>query len=336
MLPSTSTQADLAVDVSGLNRLRSLAQRDKSGALDQAAKQFEALFINMLLKSANKASLGDPLFGSDTMNTYKDMFNQQLALQMAQTGSTGIGQMLVNQLQGVVTGTAPSGASASAKGADSSSAAETGTHNSAIRRYLGPSVQIRTHTPKASSAAETAKGSDAASVFASPSDFIEKLRPHAEAAAKELGVNPKVILAQAALETGWGQHISRDGQGKSSHNLFNIKASPDWSGKTLSLKSLEFVNGGFIKQKSTFRSYDDFAQSFQDYVDFLKSNPRYGDAIAQADSASGFTKALQDAGYATDPEYAGKISRVLNSSAMSEAFGKLKFSQSGTLPTRDG
>ena len=325
MLPSTTAQTDLAMDLNGLNRLRSLSQRDKSGALDQAAKQFEALFIQMLLKGARDSSIGDPLFGSNQMDTYKEMFDQQLALTMAQTGETGIGDMLVKQLQGVI-------------GAGKN-AADASTGTQPLRHYYGAPKPLQMPdktTEGAQSSASSSESGDTVQAFNSPSDFIEKLRPHAEKAAAKLGVNPEVLLAQAALETGWGKHVSKDSQGKSSFNLFNIKAGPDWSGKTLSMNSLEFLNGGFVKQNSTFRAYDGFAQSFEDYVDFLKSNPRYGDALAQANSDIGFTKALQGAGYATDPDYAGKITRVLNSAAMAEAFGKLKFSQTGSLTQRDG
>jgi flagellar protein FlgJ len=335
MLPSTNSQTDLAVDLSSLNRLRSMSQHDKRGALDQAAKQFEALFIHQLLKSARSASFGDPLFGSHQMDTYKDMFDQQLALSMAQSGETGIGDLLVKQLQGSL------GVDAASK----DQAAKNGDTDSIqpLRRFLGavkpiqvPS-EIKTKDSVVETPANASKTSEASQAsFSTPSEFIEKLRPHAEEAAAKLGVNPQVLLAQAALETGWGKYISRDSQGKSSFNLFNIKAGPDWGGKTLEMNSMEFVNGGFVKQNSTFRAYDGFAQSFEDYVDFLKSNPRYGDAISRANNDAAFTKALQGAGYATDPDYSRKITRVLKSPAMAEAFGKLKFSQSGSLTQRDG
>lgn len=330
MLSATNAQTDLALDPNSLNRLRSLSQRDEGSALEQAAKQFEALFIHMLLKGSRDASLGDPLFGSDRMDFYNDMFDQQLALTMAQTGQTGIGDMLVKQLQGTV-GSQASGDKALQDGAEASV--------TPLRRFLGAPKPIQ--LPK-NSAGETQTGAGGAArvdekvVFESPSDFIEKLRPHAEEAAAKLGVNPQVLLAQAALETGWGKYVSRDSQGKSSFNLFNIKADPEWAGKTLGMNTLEFVNGGFVKENATFRAYDGFADSFEDYVDFLKSNPRYGDAIAQANSDIAFTKALQGAGYATDPDYASKITRVLHSTAMAEAFGKLKFSRSSPLNDRDG
>jgi flagellar protein FlgJ len=330
MLPSSNAQTDLALDLNSLNRLRSMSQRDQGGALEQAAKQFEALFIHMMLKGARDASLGDPLFGSNRMDFYNDMFDQQLSLTMAQSGQTGIGDMLVKQLQGTV---------GSQAGGDKT-AQDAGVQESAkpFRRFLGAPKPIQ--LPK-NAAGETQSGSrtekaDDNLVFESPSDFIEKLRPHAEAAAAKLGVNPQVLLAQAALETGWGKYVSRDSQGKSSFNLFNIKAGSDWAGKTLGMNTLEYINGGFVKENATFRAYDGFADSFQDYVDFLKSNPRYGDVIAQANGDIAFAKALQGAGYATDPDYAGKITRVLHSTAMAEAFGKLKFSKAAPLNNRDG
>jgi flagellar protein FlgJ len=329
MLSSSSAQTDLALDLNSLNRLRSMSQRDKSSALDQAAKQFEALFIHMMLKSSRDASFGDPLFGSNRMDFYNDMFDQQLALSMAQSGQTGIGDLLVKQLQGT---------QGSQQGADQGAEDDAEVAATPLRRFLGAPKPIQVPKDAVGEAPSEVKtdSADEQVVFDSPSDFIEKLRPHAEAAAAKLGVNPQVLLAQAALETGWGKYVSRDSQGKSSFNLFNIKAGSDWAGKTLGMNTLEFVNGGFVKEHATFRAYDGFADSFEDYVDFLKSNPRYGDAIAQADGDIAFAKALQGAGYATDPDYAGKITRVLHSSAMAEAFGKLKFTRSGSLTNRDG
>lgn len=322
MFSSSSAQTEVAMDVHSLNSLRSLAQRDKGQALDKAAQQFEALFIQMMLKSARAGGFGDPLFDSNQMDFYRDMFDQQLAVSMAETGSVGIGDMLLKQMQG------PAGKADNDK-------ADTPNELQPMRRFIGSPTPI--YIPDSTlQPADTEKNSDKHIVFNSPEDFVEKLRPYAEEAAKKLGVSPKVLLAQAALETGWGKHISKDSEGQSSLNLFNIKANKRWAGKTLAMNTMEYINGKFIKENASFRAYDGFADSFSDYVDFLKSNPRYGDAIAQANNDIAFTKALQGAGYATDPDYSSKITRVLGHAALAEAFGGLKFSDHGSLTSKDG
>ncbi|MBD3670063.1 MAG: flagellar assembly peptidoglycan hydrolase FlgJ [Gammaproteobacteria bacterium] len=327
MLGSSSAQSDLAVDLHSLNRLRSLSRRDQGEALNQAAKQFEALFIQMMLKNARNASFGDPLFDSNNMDLYQSMFDQQLALNMAETGQTGIGDLLIQQFKDTVQ-TAP-------VGQEKAPAQES---LSGIRRYLGPTPSVPASNDTRAKDEQISLNVSGKGVheFESPSHFIETLRPHAEKAAAQLGVSPQVILAQAALETGWGQHVSRDSDGKSSYNLFNIKANGGWSGKTLEMGTLEYIDGRFIKENATFRAYDGYADSFEDYVEFLKSNPRYGDAIAQVNDDTAFAEALQGAGYATDPAYADKITRVLQSSSMAEAFGGLKLSRSGPLTSKDG
>lgn len=322
---AANNQADFAFDLQGLNSLRTMSRKDKGAALDKTAQQFEGLFIQMMLKQARSSSLGDDLFGSNNMEFYQDMFDQQLALTIANKGDTGIGELLVKQLKGSMG--IPDEKTSVAK---STSAEQELTP---LRRFLGSPRPI--HIPAQSRTGDTSAArhvvSDSASkqvehIFESPESFVETLMPYAEKAAERLGVSPKVLLAQAALETGWGKHISRDSEGKASFNLFNIKADQRWSGKSLEMNTLEFVGGKFIKEQASFRAYDGYGESFEDYVDFLKSNPRYGDAITQAKGDIAFTKALQGAGYATDPDYASKIAGVMNNAALAQAFSGLKFS----------
>ncbi|MDH5359074.1 MAG: flagellar assembly peptidoglycan hydrolase FlgJ [Gammaproteobacteria bacterium] len=322
---AANNQADFAFDLKGLNSLRTMARKDKGAALDKTAQQFEALFVQMMLKQSRSSSLGDPLFGSNNMEFYQDMFDQQLALTIANKGDTGIGKLLVKQLKGSMG--IPD---------EENKATATNTNEprelTPLRRFLGAPRPI--HIPgQPSDAAVNMRNTvpDSASkqveqIFESPESFVETLMPYAEKAAERLGVSPKVLLAQAALETGWGKHVSRDSEGKASFNLFNIKADNRWSGKTLDMNTMEFLGGKFVKEQASFRAYDGYGESFEDYVDFLKSNPRYGDAITQAKGDIAFTKALQGAGYATDPDYASKIAGVMNNSALAQAFSGLKFS----------
>jgi flagellar protein FlgJ len=143
--------------------------------------------------------------------------------------------------------------------------------------------------------------------------FMSQLLPHAQQAASELGIDANVLLAQAALETGWGKSVIKNSQGDSSFNLFNIKADKSWQGKQARVSTLEFDGDVARKEMAGFRSYESYKQSFDDYVSFIKSNPRYSDALKKADNPAQYVRELQKAGYATDPRYAEKIMSIYNS-----------------------
>lgn len=158
----------------------------------------------------------------------------------------------------------------------------------------------------------TAPSAPSKTRFSSPAEFIATMLPMAEKAAKRLGVEPRFLVAQAALETGWGKSIIKQKDGTNSHNLFGIKAS-GWEGASAKVTTTEYVNGKATKEVAGFRAYDSFEHSFNDYVRLLENNDRYKPAI-QVASASGdserFVKELQRAGYATDPQYASKINQI--------------------------
>jgi flagellar protein FlgJ len=148
--------------------------------------------------------------------------------------------------------------------------------------------------------------------FETPEQFVQTLLPLAESVAAELGVDPKVLLAQSALETGWGRYLVQRPEGGSSHNLFNIKADSRWSGENASVGTVEFRNGVAQKERAAFRVYDSYEDSFRDYANFLRNSPRYQHALEQAADPYQYLSRLQEAGYATDPEYAQKISRIFD------------------------
>ncbi len=158
------------------------------------------------------------------------------------------------------------------------------------------------------------------SVFDTPEEFIETMRPHAERAAEEIGVNPALLIAQAALETGWGKKVIKNNDGSNSHNLFGIKASHAWEGDSVNVGSLEYRNGVAKKEVSAFRSYPSFTESFDDYVDFIKNQSRYESAVESADDSKAYIKGLQQAGYATDPNYANKVMNILERKSLQSAW----------------
>ncbi|ARU89184.1 flagellar assembly peptidoglycan hydrolase FlgJ [Pseudomonas sp. M30-35] len=173
------------------------------------------------------------------------------------------------------------------------------------------------------------KGGKGASEFTSPADFIATMLPMAEKAAEKIGVEARYLVAQAALETGWGKSIIRQQDGTVSHNLFGIKSHNSWSGESAKVMTTEYKGGQAVKEAASFRSYDSFAQSFEDYVSFLQTNGRYEKALGSTQNPEQFVKELQKAGYATDPQYARKISQIARKMAVYQTVASVD-----TTPTR--
>jgi flagellar protein FlgJ len=231
----------------------------------------------------------DELMGSDQTRFYQEMYDKQLASQLSGNGSgLGLAEIMVRQLQGGM-----------------ASPAEEGDAPGLTMPERQP-FTVRRQQP-----AGTAP-SDGEPRFESPEAFVKALWPQAQKAAAQLGVAPQALLAQAALETGWGKAVIRHPDGTSSHNLFNIKADGRWDGEQVTKQTLEYRDGVAQRESAQFRSYGSYTESFEDYVDFLHSNPRYRAALEQAHDPKAFIDALQEAGYATDPDYARKINEIID------------------------
>lgn len=277
-------------DFHQFSALRLGAERNDPEVLREVAGQFEALFVQTMLKNMREASLGDPLLGdSNQYEMYQGMLDQQLALEMSSGRGMGLADMLVRQL---------------------------GNEQSPL-----PAPQTMSH---AAAAPRETSWQDAES-------FARDVWPHAERAASRLDVPTEAIVAQAALETGWGAHVPRRGDGSSSFNLFGIKAGRDWSGGRVSKTTLEFENGLPQRERASFRAYNDVAATFDDYSELLLDNPRYAAVRGHGDDVAGFARALQASGYATDPAYAEKILRVADSDIMRRAVHQLKSSASAPI-----
>ena len=291
-------------DFSGLAALKRDAAKEDPQALRAAAKQFEALFTQMMLKSMRAASFGDSMFESKDTEFYRDMYDQQLAVQMSKGKGTGLADMLVRQLTrtGLVK---PGAVDRLPLTLDGQSAA--GTTQVAQSTELLPSTVNR----QRSTASDAQSASDAWPP-ATPSDFVRQLWRHAEAAGRELGVDPTTLIAHAALETGWGKKIPQSADGQCSFNLFGIKAGSQWSGASVGVTTLEYENGVANKRVERFRAYDSPADCLKDYAALIKQNGRYADALGTGADAAAFATALQQGGYATDPNYAAKLTSVAN------------------------
>ena len=170
----------------------------------------------------------------------------------------------------------------------------------------------------------TVRPPDAADAWESPTDFVRDIWPHAERVARKLDVAPEAILAQAALETGWGEHVIRGSDGRNSFNLFGIKAGNDWQGASVTRQTLEYKDGVAYRERAKFRAYPDVGASFEDYAAFVGERPRYASVPGSGLDGRQFADALQAAGYATDPQYADKIDRVMNGDTLRDALRVLK------------
>lgn len=293
-------------DINSLQQIRQAKGQDEQQALRQAAEQFEAIFMNMLLKSMREANAhfeADGMMHSETTRFYRDMHDNQLASDLSQSGSLGLADLIEQQLD--------------------PAAALGRVHKPTPGDLLMPRAIHRQSQPQSRvEAAPVAESEQPAMVAAkqpiswqvsSPAEFVERLLPAAREAASALGLDPLALVAQAALETGWGQHMIRTANGENSFNLFGIKASRGWQGETAVVNTLEYRQGVAQKEKATFRAYQSPEQSLHDYVQFIRGSARYQDAVQVASDSLAYFRQLQAAGYATDPNYAEKIKSVLNS-----------------------
>lgn len=293
----------LAVDPRGLEKLRNEAGASPEKAIRDASKQFETLFVNMLLKSMRDATPQDGMMSNEQTRTYTGMLDQQLAQAVAGRG-IGLAEVMARQLS---KGGTPQPASA--------------PESISSRNVSGPmslpealaAARTRASAAKAASAAEGVEPPKGATTRARA--FIDKMWPHAVQASQATGIPPHFILGQAALESGWGRREIKSADGQPSHNLFGIKAGRSWGGETTDTTTHEFVNGVKKKVVDAFRSYASYAESFMDYAKLIKNNPRY-EAVLDAKDAKSFAQGLQKAGYATDPAYAAKLQRIISGNIM--------------------
>jgi flagellar protein FlgJ len=281
-------------DMSGLTRLRARVAERTPDANKEVARQFEALFVQSMLKAMRQASLLSESTDGEQTRFYQDMFDKQIALDLARKNSIGLAPVIERQLSGQAIGRQPAGKS------------------DALSRVTGNRMQI-------SNAATDARWQPE-----SQEAFIRDLWPHAQKSAKELGVNADVLIAQAALETGWGRKMIHDQQGGNAFNLFGIKAGKDWQGGQAVVSTIEYRDGIAQREVAAFRSYASLQQSMDDYVAFLKQNPRYRPALEEAGNSQEFLQQLQRAGYATDPAYADKISDIMKRETFSKVVSDLR------------
>ncbi len=353
-------QASIYSDLNSLDKIRQQGLVDESGAIKQAAKEFESFFLNLMLKSMRQASevIGaDSMMGSQQEKMYTGMLDEQLSVDLSHRGSLGISEMLIEQLSrnggvakltdelavhldkikkdGASTAVSESTSGSSVKESQQAETPELSLfanikqslEKQVSEKHISENVQLTELTTDKVSSVQTEEVAlqkpEKKALFNQITDFIEKMLPHAEKAAKKLNIDPRILVAQAALETGWGKFIMHDGKGKPGFNLFGIKADAGWQGESIKIDTLEVENQQFKKVNASFRKYLDFSDSFEDYVNFVKNNPRYEDAVNSTSNPESYVKKLQSSGYATDPNYAKKIMRIFSSEVL-QNFNSLK------------
>ncbi|OUL58590.1 flagellar assembly peptidoglycan hydrolase FlgJ [Pseudoalteromonas ulvae] len=321
-------------DLNSLNDLRRDAkngQGNEKEALRKAAQHFESIFMNMLLQSmrkANEAFESDSPFNSQSTKFYQDMHDQQLTMELSSNGSLGLADLIVQQLSPDYSTYRP--ASVLRGNGD------LGTHSQNMSDMSAPLSKktlpswVDEQFSVANIQAQSASNNTASQIkpepitrFDSPESFIQKLWQKAKVAGEKLNLNPAAMIAQAALETGWGKHVITAPNGQSSNNLFNIKAGGNWQGDSVKKVTLEFEDGVAVKKNAAFRAYGSIEESFDDFVNFLSSGSRYQEALKSTGNMEQFLHKLQQAGYATDPNYAKKIIGILNSEGLQQGISRM-------------
>lgn len=314
-IKSTPSNNHLAADVRGAQDLRAQFKTDPEAAVKTAAQEFEALFLQMVMKSMRATTSQDSFMESDSSRFFTGMLDQQMAQDLSRTGTVGLAEMLEAQLSRQINPSSAGQAAAAYGDVErlSMMAPRGQGAGMGLRGSTGSSADRLAQLGASAGTAGTQPGTPQ-----TPKEFVEQVWPHAVEASRSTGIPPQFLVAHAALESGWGKRDIRNQDGSSSNNLFGIKAGKSWQGATTETMTTEYVDGAPVKQKEVFRAYASYAESFKDYANLLRNNNRYGAVIGSQDGTE-FAKRLQQAGYATDPAYAEKLAGIINGSTLRQA-----------------
>ncbi|WP_395790936.1 flagellar assembly peptidoglycan hydrolase FlgJ [Aquimonas sp.] len=324
------------------------------------ARKFEALFVEQMLKTMRESAGGEALFPGQS-GLFREMHDREVVQSISNGAGFGLASQIersLRQQQAALEGgvssdagavRAPTGVAYPLDGYARLLPAQRFERATASGGSVGSTPLPVPRLPEPAGASRPAAAdlpvsapsgikpvdrsappvpsarlvSAADSLTQTPEQFVERVWPHAQKAAAELGVDPRVLVAQAALETGWGRHVPRASDGSAGHNLFGIKAGRSWEGERASHATQEFTNGRMQAERADFRTYDSVEQSFNDYVALVRGNPRYAPALAVAGNSGAYASALQRAGYATDPQYAQKLTAIAHGPRLNRALAAL-------------
>ncbi|CAI8707697.1 MULTISPECIES: flagellar assembly peptidoglycan hydrolase FlgJ [Kosakonia] len=296
MLTDSRLLTSAAWDAQSLNELKSQTRQDPGANLRPVARQMEGMFVQMMLKSMREALPKDGIFSSDSTRLYTSMYDQQIAQQMTAGKGLGLADMMVKQMAGDQAPVEP---------ADQMQQVPMKFPLETVTTYQNQALTqlVRKAMPKVPEDGDEPLTGDS-------KDFLAQLSLPARLASEQSGVPHHLILAQAALESGWGQRQIPRENGEPSFNIFGVKATPGWKGPTTEITTTEYENGEAVKVKAKFRVYSSYLEALSDYVGMLTRNKRYS-AVTTAATAEQGAQALQNAGYATDPNYARKLTSMI-------------------------
>ena len=303
---ATLANLGLSTDSRALGALQNQANTDPRAAIRQAAKQLESLFMQELMKSMRDTTMSNGWLDNQASNMGNDMLDQQYAMQLSGMPG-GLADLIARQLEHQL-GTAQASAQPSSQPAGAA-----GAPTASATPFAPSASTLQASTPMtALPAVSAAAGAPSGSAADTKADFVRRHLAAALAAQADTGIPAANLLGQAAHESGWGRHEIRNADGTPSHNLFGIKAGPGWHGPVARVTTTEYVNGQPRKIVADFRSYASDAEAFRDHARLLMDSPRYRQVVANGNTAAGFANGLQRAGYATDPAYAQKLTRIIN------------------------
>ena len=310
-----------AFDPGATQDLRSQFSKDPQSGLKAAAQQFETLFLQMVMKSMRDSVPQDGMTDSDQSRFYTGLLDQQLAQNLTTSGKgLGFARLIEQQL-----GRSMGGGNQSAETGGAANSAGKGlpllasdAHHLQYRTVLNSlPTSASFASPNVSTKASGASGGNGDG-SASAKDFVNQMWPHAVEASRSTGVPPQFLIAHSALESGWGRNEIRGTDGSSSNNLFGIKAGKNWNGPTVDALTTEYVDGKPQQVVAKFRAYSSYDEGFRDYASLLRNSSRFGSVIGSQNGTE-FARRLQQAGYATDPMYADKLSRIINGPTLRQA-----------------
>ena len=290
--------------------LRNKIKQDPQAGLKEAAQQFEGMLLQMVLKSMRDATPQDGMMNSDQTRFFTSIFDQQLAQNLSTQGKLGFAKLIEQQL-GRNLASGKLDVNAWSLEVLQQSLVERQTASSAGQYAGGGAERVRSAPP-------VVMENSLSGIPAGAGEFVNRIWPHAVDAAKSLGVPPQFLVAHAALETGWGKSEIRSADGSSSYNLFGVKAGRSWQGPSVDVPTTEYVNGVAQSTRDKFRVYGSYSESFRDYANLLRNNPRFSNVLGQQDGTQ-FARSLQQSGYATDPMYADKLGRIITGTTLRQA-----------------